>query len=178
MRTILLSLFFATWCLAGEAGEFVLSGEIHEIDGDGSGDVDLEIERITFSLTAGTTVAFDVLAREIRDNNLESDLNGDGECRAFDAYLTLFSGETKLAQIDDYPHGNPLNQDGFVHDSEPTFEPFFLNGADYTVTLGANGYTPAEALQGHGPSREFYNYADPFNGPKRGDWQLTMRWIS
>src|SRR5262245_53859417 len=51
------------------------------------------IDRVTFDVTAGTTLNFDILAWELKTSGLMNvgvDLNGDGEFTVFDSQIRLF----------------------------------------------------------------------------------------
>lgn len=169
-RTLLAVLISLVAAHAGAST--VLNGRIHNIDGDGDGQVDdLKISRIQFNVTAGTTVFFDSMVWE----STGVDLNGDGYLTGFDNYMTLSSGVTQLAANDD---SGATYGDGSVHPYDSTLNYTFGSAGTYLVTVGQLYYDQTSALQGYQTNRLFYDYTnyspgggvnDPF-----GAWRLTM----
>lgn len=165
MKKSLLSL-----CLllaAAHSSATVLNGTIYNVDGDQNGAVnDLKIARISFDVTAGTTVFFDSLVWE----STGVDINGDGFITGFDAYLNLYSGNTLLASNDDDWSGT--FGDGSVHGYDSTITATFANAGTYMLTLGQLWYDETSALQGYQANRDFYDYAD--YDDSFGAWRLTF----
>ena len=148
------------------AGATVLNGTIANFDGDKDGVADdLNIARITFTVTAGTQVFFDSLARE----STGVDVNGDGRITGFDSYMMLFdaAGNT-LTIADDWM---APTADGSVDFFDAAFRWTFNQAGTYMVTIGQGTYFRHEALQGFEANRPF----DAFIGNENfGAWRLTM----
>jgi hypothetical protein len=149
----------------------VLTGNIFKVDADSDGlQDDLTIDRITFSVTAGTTVFFDSLVLEASG----IDLNGDGEITGFDNEMDLFSGTTLLAWNDD---SGLTFGDGSNHHFDSTITYTFTTAGTYMITIGQLNYSESAALQGFELNRvsgtfPFGSYAGPLND--HADWQLTI----
>ncbi len=148
------------------AGATVLNGTIANFDADGDGIADdLNIARITFNVSAGTQVFFDVLARE----STGVDLNGDGLITGFDSYLMLFDARGNTLTIgDDWMAPTP---DGSVDFFDSAIRWTFAEAGTYMITLGQGTYFQQEALQGYEANRPY----DAFIGNQNfGAWRLTM----
>ncbi|WP_201303333.1 DVUA0089 family protein [Massilia sp. 9I] len=148
------------------AGATVLNGTIANFDADADGIADdLNIARITFNVSAGTQVFFDVLARE----STGVDLNGDGLITGFDSYLMLFDARGNTLTIgDDWMAPTP---DGSVDFFDSAIRWTFAEAGTYMITLGQGTYFQDEALQGYEANRPY----DAFIGNQNfGAWRLTM----
>ncbi len=148
------------------AGATVINGTISNYDADRDGIADdLKIARITFTVSAGTTVFFDSLARE----STGVDLNGDGRITGFDSYMILFDAAGKALKInDDWFSATP---DGSVDFFDSAIRWTFTQAGNYMITLGQGTYFEDEALQGYEANRPY----DAFIGNQNfGAWRLTM----
>jgi hypothetical protein len=151
--------------LAPLASATVINGQIRNFDADNNGIAnDLQIARIYFTVSAGTSLLIDSLVWE----STGVDLNGDGEITGFDNYMRLFSGSTLLADNDDAP----LGTDGSVHHYDSQINYTFASAGTYMVSVGQLWYSEAEALQGFQLDRPFYDYTG--NGHDHGAWRLTF----
>ena len=152
---------------APAAQAITLNGEIRNIDGDNDGFADdLLIQRISFDVTAGTSLFFDMLVWE----STGVDLNGDGELTGYDNYLRLFGpGNVSLAENDD--SGDTFG-DGSVHSYDSTIGYTFGTAGTYIITLGQLWYSESDALQGYQADRPYYDYNN--NNLDHGDWRLTI----
>lgn len=172
MKKILLQLLVigGLMALPVAANAVVVSGEIRNIDGDNDGQADdLQIQRIFFTVTAGTSVFFDSLVLE----STAVDLNGDGEITGFDNFMRLFSGTTNLASNDD---SGATFTDGSVHGFDSTINWTFGAAGTYMITVGQLYYEEYHALQGYEGNRTYVDYMGHINEPNltHGDWRLTM----
>ena len=164
MKKSLLSVLL--FLAASQAGAAVINGSIYNIDGDSDGQVDdLKIARISFDVTAGTTVFFDSLVWE----STGVDLNGDGSLTGFDAYMNLYSGTNLLAANDD---AWDTFGDGSVHPYDSTITYTFANAGTYMLTLGQLWYDATSALQGYHADRAFYDYQG--SDDNFGAWRLSF----
>lgn len=186
-----------SWCIcalltllvAGHAAAntIVVSGTLFTIDADSDGADDSTINRVTFDVTAGATVTFDILAFEVdTDTNVESDLNGDMEITVLDTWLLLFDDATQLP-VSPPPNSNddgPLGGDGSINTNDSNFFYTFADGGTYFVTIGDAGtYSPQEALS-YAKIDDPGSWAPPLcpDGwvtggtceTDHGDWQLTL----
>lgn len=166
MRKYMTRLMLLAGLAAASASQAaVINGQIRTIDGDLDGAIDdLKISRVTFSVTAGTTVFFDSLVRE----STGVDLNGDGKITGFDNYMGLFSGNTNLWWNDD---SGDTYGDGSVHRYDSAFGYTFSTAGDYMVTLGQLSYSDLDALRGF---RQDRTYAAYDGNETWGAWRLTM----
>lgn len=148
------------------AGATVLNGTVANFDADGDGIADdLNIARITFTVTAGTQVFFDALARE----STGVDLNGDGLITGFDSYMMLFDARGNTLTIgDDWMAPTP---DGSVDFFDSAIRWTFAQAGTYMITIGQGTYFQHEALQGFEANRPY----DSFIGNHDfGAWRLAM----
>ncbi|MCC2970660.1 DVUA0089 family protein [Massilia sp. IC2-476] len=148
------------------AGATVLNGTIANFDGDKDGVADdLNIARITFTVSAGTQVFFDSLVRE----STGVDLNGDGHITGFDSYMMLFDAAGRTLTINDDAPG--ATADGSVHHFDAAIRWTFAQAGTYMVTIGQGTYFAHEALRGFEANRPY----DAFIGNENfGAWRLTM----
>jgi len=133
----------------------------HRITGDIS--TSTEVDQFTFSVLAGMTVTFDVLAYEIYDLNLyiqngfptpslAVDLNGNNQEDLLDSMLYLFdSAGNELASNDDMSQADLLSGADFNDsinfvDSLLTYT--FTFGGIYTLAIADADLTGAEAYAG------------------------------
>ncbi len=152
---------------APAAHAITLNGEIRNIDGDNDGFADdLRIQRISFDVTAGTSLFFDSLVWEATG----VDLNGDGELTGFDNYMMLLTaGGSYLTANDD---SGATYGDGSVHPYDSTIGYTFGTAGTYVITLGQLAYSTSEAMQGYQANRNYYDYNG--NNLDHGDWRLTI----
>ena len=161
-------LALAALVAAPAAHAITLNGEIRNIDGDNDGFADdLRIQRISFDVTAGTSLFFDSLVWEATG----VDLNGDGELTGFDNYMRLFGpGGVSLAENDD--SWGSTSGDGSVLGYDSTIGYTFGSAGTYVLTLGQLWYSTTDALQGYQADRAYYDYNG--NNLDHGDWRLTI----
>lgn len=166
------------WCAPANA-QVVTSGELVIADFDGQGDIpDASVDRITFYVTAGTTVNFDALILESPYGNDGQgyDLNGDGEFTSTDGGMLLFDADNNLlVSHDDGPRGN----DGSITRFDGNFTYLFANAGVYWLAVGAayrpdftGGFvlTPEAALNGYEE-----DYAATLGlSQDHADWQITL----
>lgn len=160
-------LALAALVAAPAAHAITLNGEIRNIDGDNDGFADdLLIQRISFDVTAGTSLFFDSLVWEATG----VDLNGDGELTGFDNYMMLLTaGGSYLTANDD---SGATYGDGSVHPYDSTIGYTFGAAGTYVITLGQLAYSTSEAMQGYQANRNYYDYNG--NNLDHGDWRLTI----
>ncbi|PAW68477.1 MAG: hypothetical protein B9S34_02470 [Opitutia bacterium Tous-C1TDCM] len=160
-------LALAALVAAPAAHAITLNGEIRNIDGDNDGFADdLLIQRISFDVTAGTSLFFDSLVWEATG----VDLNGDGELTGFDNYMMLLTaGGSYLTANDD---SGATYGDGSVHPYDSTIGYTFGTAGTYVITLGQLAYSTSEAMQGYQANRNYYDYNG--NNLDHGDWRLTI----
>lgn len=160
-------LALAALVAAPAAHAITLNGEIRNIDGDNDGFADdLRIQRISFDVTAGTSLFFDSLVWEATG----VDLNGDGELTGFDNYMMLLTaGGSYLTANDD---SGATYGDGSVHPYDSTIGYTFGTAGTYVITLGQLAYSTSEAMQGYQANRNYYDYNG--NNLDHGDWRLTI----
>jgi hypothetical protein len=147
-----------------------IEGIMTNVDGDGDGAVDdLNISQVHFTVSAGTTVAFDSLVWE----STGVDINGDGYVTGFDNYMHLFtSANAHLGTWDDYGTSGSLNQNGSVHTYDTAFEYTFTNAGDYWVSVGPYTHSSSEAIQGFDQDRNYSDYTG--QGQTWGAWRLDL----
>ena len=156
--------------LASTAGAITVDGTVYEGDFDGDGFAgEISVNYVTFSVTAGTTVVFDVLAREndITDlSGIDVDLNGDGEFTYMDSYLRLFSStDTELASNDD---SVSTFGDGSIHFYDSYLSYTFTSGGNYRIAIGEFLMDTTEALMGFTTFDALHGNVD------HADWQMTL----
>ncbi len=179
-----IALFLSFQPISTHANTITAAGEIYRNDIDNNGTSNnTTIDRVTFTVTAGTSVIFDILAWEVDyDFAIGNDLNGDSEITAIDTQVYLFdSSNTKLDENDDALTTPDRNVgDGSFTKLDSYFTHVFGSAGTYFITIGEVGYIQAEAIQGY---RD--DYANPFlnnvqNQPYYGcatdhaDWQVTF----
>ncbi len=138
----------------GAAVTYTFDRNLRYTDMDRDGQVDdLPVWNLDFTLTAPTSLEFDLRAAEYQDyNNAQQligsqvDLNGDGRISGFDGQLRLFNaGNTQVAENDDYT--GALNQDGSISRLDSAMA-VTLNPGDYSLSLGVWDFSIAQALSG------------------------------
>lgn len=141
------------------------------------------VDCITFDVTAGTTVFFNVRAWEQYDQfDMPVDLNGDGELTAFDSQIGLFSSDFSqyFAGNDDYGDNTPpyeWDSDGSISTLDSGFVFSFSEAGTYVFTIGVLGYDSIDAERGYRAGGAFYIGGDwdPLYGPEyHGDYRVTI----
>jgi hypothetical protein len=145
-----------------EANTFVVDGTIYGLDlPDGVYGYGSTIDWITFDVTAGTTVFFNVLAWEDADDSGSlADLNGDGEFTAFDSQISLFTADFSeyLTVNDDYAGASPYawDSDGSVLVFDSGIVHTFADAGSYLLAIGPLPFTMAEAQSAINDGGAFY----------------------
>ncbi len=143
---------------AGTSSALSLTGALHNIDADSSGDWSVgdysTVDSFQFYVEAGETVTFDLLAFE-----LFVDLNSDGTLSFLDTTIYLFDDAgTELAMNDD----DGLWLDSFLSHT-------FVASGTYTLAIGQYYLSAEEARSGMNNERisgfniSTFSKADPFS---------------
>lgn len=166
-----------------KADTFVVDGTIYGLDlPDGVYGYGSTIDWITFDVTAGTTVFFNVLAWEDADDSGSlMDLNGDGEITAFDSQVSLFTADFSqyLAVNDDYAEASPYAWDGdgsvYLFDSGLVYT--FADAGSYLLAISSLPFTADEAQVRINDGGGFYDMPEwtfLYGEGTHGDYRVTI----
>jgi hypothetical protein len=149
-----------------QAAPIAVSGEV--VDGEfgglvGNGFGDLKIDRITFTVTAGTTVNFDALVREDVPNG---DYNGDGEYTFGDFQMNLYTSADALLVAND---DGGVGTDGSGYFSDGVFNHTFAAGGTYYLAVGHALFSAQQGIDGYFADQNFGAV-----GSYHFDWRVTM----
>jgi hypothetical protein len=154
--------------LAPNANAATYQGILTNVDADGDTFVDdLPIHKLSFTVTAGTTVVFDALVWDY--NGL--DWNNDGLFTGFDMYFQLYdSANNLIAANDDY--SGVLNTNGSTHPFDSVIQATFPVAGSYFLAFGQLSFSTAEALQGYDQDRAFSDYESSDGQQNFSAWRI------
>jgi hypothetical protein len=143
-------------------------GVLNNVDADGDNLADdLPIFRLTFDVTAGSTVNFDSLVFE----HGGLDWNNDGFKTGFDMYFVLYNSSNQcIAANDDYFGAPDFN--GSTHGFDSVLNYTFQTAGSYQLSFGQLAFSDAEALQGYQQDYAFYDYEGSDGHQDFAPWQL------
>ncbi len=147
-------------------------GVLNNFDGDGDTLVDdLPIFRFSFDTTAGSTILFDSLVREVGG----LDWNHDGLYTGFDMYFQLYdSANNFITSVDDYSFSGPLNANGSTHSYDSALQYTFSATGSYYLAFGQLSFSDLEASAGYQANRVFSDYENADGQQNFAPWQLDV----
>jgi hypothetical protein len=144
------------------------------------------IDVITFTVTAGTTVNFDIAALEHNSSGVLYDLNGDSEYTGFEGMLTLFdtsgefAGHTLATDVGSW--GAPPPGDNSVNGLDPYLTYTFESAGTYQIAFGSRqplswahgyGYTEQEVEAGWWAG-SLWQVSPPTGQSDHADWLMDI----
>ncbi len=163
------------------AGLIITAGELITFGDGNSSETAQSIDKVTFNVTTGTNVIFDILAWEAQLNDPVSfiDLNSDGEITVLSTYLILFDSNYNYLTSTSNSIGS-LGLDGSISTIDSYFSYTFSQTGEYVLAIAENGVSIDEARVGVAYNRIFNPHL--FLGDNlhqdHADWQLSMRFES